>query len=371
MKGWGVFLKEISKLVRKPSVIIILVIAPILIASVGSLMYANYGISNIKLGFVNKNKDPIGNLTVKLIVSFFRGGSIIELNKENYEKALLDGKVQAVIIIPDDFTKKIYAKQQSQLYFIPSPYDLQIAAGIYMVAKSLFNDLEGSMFFDPKVLRYFFVGKGYPAPNIISEGKEPLTLNSVMTPAVVFLSGILVAITLSTMSIVEEREARMFSIYKISNVNYASFAFSVTCAYAILGVFESLIAYIAYHHLTNGTIDIKILFPLIILSNLFYSYVGFIISSVSPNKGVNVLLMAGTLVFVFIASGSLVPLMSMPEWLQNLIEKTVIFNTTLAVRKVQIFDSVSISEQIKNILYSTSIAALVSLFASKYALRRE
>jgi len=371
MRSWGVFLKEISKLVRKPSVVIILIIAPILTVSMVALMYANYGISDVKLGFVNKNKDPIGNLTVKLIVSFFRGGSVIELNKENYEKALLNGKVHAVVIIPDGFTRKVYAKKQSFLYFIPSPYDFQIAAGVYMVAKSLLDDLEGSMFFDPKVLRYFFVGKGYPAPKLISEGKEPLTLNSVMAPAVVFLSGIFVVMALSTLSIVEEKESQMFSIYKISNINYMNFAFFVIFAYTVLGIFESLLAYVAYHYLTGGVIDAKVLFPLIILSNFFYSCVGFTISSISPNKWVNVLLMTGTLVFIFVASGSLVPLMSMPEWLQKLVEKTVIFNTTLAVRKVQIFGDISVYKQIMSIVFSTFVAVVISLLASKYALRRE
>ncbi|MCD6450594.1 MAG: ABC transporter permease [Thermotogaceae bacterium] len=371
MKSWGIFLKELSKLLRKPSVIIILIIAPILIASIGSLMYANYGISNMRLGFVNKNKDPIGGFTVKLIISFFNGGSIIELNEKNYKDALLKGKAHAVIIIPEDFTKKVYAREQSYLYFVPSPYDLQIASGIYIVIKSLFDDLEGSMFFDPKVLKYLFVGKGYPAPDLISEGKIPLSLSSVMAPAVVFLSGVLVVITLSSLSIIEEKEFQMFSIYKISNVNYAGFAFSATLAYALLGMLESMLAYIAYHYLTDGVIDLKILFPLIVLSNLFYSYIGFIISAISPNKGVNVLLMTGTLMFVFMASGSLVPLMSMPEWLQKIIERTVIFNTTLAVRKTQIFGDISVYGQIMNIIIANFIAAVASVFASKYALRRE
>ncbi len=372
MKGLGILTKELSKLLRKPSVILILIAAPLIVAGLGILMYANYGFSNMKLGFVNLNRDPIGGFTVKLILSFFHGGSVVELRKNDYEEKLMNGNVHAVIIIPEDFTKRIYSREQSYLYFVPSPYDLQISAGIFTVIKSLFDDLEGSMFFDPKVLRYLFVGKGYPAPEVIPKrGEKAMSFDSLMAPAVVFLSGILVVITLSSLSIIEERERGLLNLYKVAGVKAPSFAISSILAYATLGMIESIIAYIAFVIFTGCTINPSYLIPLMLISNLFYSALGVIISSLSPNKGVNVLLMTMTLGFVFFASGSLVPMISIPSGLRKIIERTVIFNTTLVVRKVQIFGNVRVMKEFTSMLVSLTVALIGAVISSMYALRRE
>ncbi len=372
MKGIGIFRKEITRLLRKPSVIVILVLAPFLIAGMGVLMYSNYGISGMKLGFVNLNKDPIGGFTVRLILSFFHGSSVIELKEKNYKTALENGEVNAVIIIPEDFTKLLYAKKKSYLYFIPSPYDLQIAAGIYVVISSLFNDLEGSMFFDPKVLRYLFVGKGYPAPEVIPKSKEKaLDFDSVMAPAIIFLSGVLVVITLSSLAIIEEKEKGIVNYYKIADLNPLSFTLNHVLSYSILGILESFVAYGVFSTLTGSFIDIKFLLSLIVITNIFYSIIGFIISSFSPNKGVNVLLMTVCLGFVFFASGSIVPLNSVPKWLSDFIRKTVIFNATIATRKLQIFGEVSLNSEYTTMLISLVLFFLISVLSAKWALRRE
>ncbi len=372
MKGLGIFTKELSKLLSKPSVILILITAPLIVSGLVVLMYADYGLSNMKLGFVNLNTDPIGGFTVKLLLSFFHGSSIVELKSNDYEEKLMNGEVHGVIIIPSDFTKKIYSRQQSYLYFVPSPYDLQISAGIFTVIRSLFDDLEGSMFFDPKVLRYLFVGKGYPAPDLIAKkGGEAMRFDSLLAPAVVFLSGILVVITLSSLSIIEEKERGLLNLYKVASVNPISFTTANIGAYAILGMIESVMAYMAFVLFTGSTIKLSVLIPLIIISNLFYSAIGVVISSLSPNKGVNVLLMTMTLGFVFFASGSLVPMISVPDWLRKPLERTVIFNTTLIVRKVQIFDNVNVNREFLSMLISLVIAFIVAVMSSMYALRRE
>ena len=134
---------------------------------------------------------------------------------------------------------------------------------------------------------------------------------------------------------------------------------------------ESVMAYMAFVLFTGSTIKLSVLIPLIIISNLFYSAIGVVISSLSPNKGVNVLLMTATLVFVFFASGSLMPMLSVPDWLRKPLERTVIFNTTLIVRKVQIFDNVNVNREFLSMLISLAIAFIVAVMSSMYALRRE
>ncbi len=372
MKWKSVFSKEMARVFRKPSVLFVLILTPFLVAGLGIAMYSNYGLENIKLGFVNLNKNPIGGFTVKLIMSFFHGGSVVELGKSNYIDALMKGKVHAVIIIPEDFTDLVYARRQSYLWFIPSPYDLQIAAGIFTVIKSLFDDLEGSMFFDPKVLKYMFVGKGYPSPDLVAKyGKKALTFDSLLAPAVVFLSGVLVVLTLSSLSVVEDRERRLHHMYRIAELSGVGYTYSYVLSYTILGILESSIAYLIFHWLTGTSLPAVHLVLLIILSNLFHAFVGFSISALSPNKGVALLLMTTVLGLVFFSSGTLVPLISVPKTLQSFITNTVIYNITLVIRKAQIFGSVNLRSEYMKILISTLIAGFLSPLAGKSVLRRD
>ncbi len=372
MKWSSVFSKEISRVFRKPSVFLVLILAPFLVAGLGIAMYSNYGLENMKLGFVNLNKDPIGGFTVRLILSFFHGGSVVELSKSNYLEALMKGEVHAVIIIPEDFTDLIYSRKQSYLWFVPSPYDLQIAAGIYTVIKSLFDDLEGSMFFDPKVLRYMFVGKGYPSPDLVVKyGKRALNFDSLLAPAVVFLSGVLVVLTLSSLSVVEDRERRLHHMYRIAELSSLGYTYSYVLSYTILGVMESSIAYFIFHWLTGTSLSTTHLVILVILSNLFHALVGFSISAISPNKGVALILMTTVLGMVFFSSGTLVPLISVPEALRKFITGTVIYNTTLIVRKAQIFGDVNLGPEYLKIVVSILVGGVVSPVFGKMVLRRE
>ncbi len=366
------FRKELSRLFKKPSTFFVLVIAPLLVAGLGVMIYSNYGVKNMKIGFVNLNRDPIGGFTVRLIISFFHGGSVVQLSEKNYENAIMKGKVHAVIIIPEDFTKLLYARKQSYLWFIPSPYDLQIAAGIYTVIKSLFDDLEGSMFFDPKVLRYLFVGKGYPAPKLLPKyGGKALSFDSLLAPAVVFLSGILAVLTLSSLSVIEDREKRLVHIYRIADLGSIPYTISYTMAYALIGMLESSVAYIVYRAVTGTGLPLRDLAVLIVLDNVFHALLGFIISALSPNKGTALMLMTVTLGLVFFSSGTLVPLLSVPEFLRSFIKSTVIYNTTLIMRKVQIFPHANVLREYLIIILSTALTFPIAILSGTKVLRRD
>jgi len=302
-------------------------------------------------------------------MSLFRGGTISYADPD-YEKGLMKGEYNAIVVIPKDFSKDLYAARQTVLSFIPSPVDLQISSVMYQLFRSMFEDLQGSPFFDPQVLRYLFASAGYPAPKLVmSQKEEVLGFKSLLAPIAIFLSAAFVVLALSCNSVVSEKENGLIDIYLSSNLNRVSYTVSKVLSYTILGIFESMIA-CALFILLRVQLPVKLLILLILLNSFFHACIGILLSYLAGTTQTANLFSLSVVVISFFLSGMIVPISSMPRAVQILTKYFPLFLANYTLRKAQIYNLFGTNELVIIAGVSVIVFCLTIVAGTLYFKRR-
>ena len=391
----AVMLKELSRLLKKSSVLIMLLISPFLVAGIALLFYINYDSFNMKVGVLNLDKDERSVISLNFLLRFFKGVYIEKVRERDYIDKLLKGELDAVLVIPEGFMEKVYSREKSEVWYIPSPHDLQISIGAYTALRSVLKDLSGGIFVDVGAMegscirKMLFSYKSYPPPGLHAKrpriggffpppsavlyeppNSRPISFDVLLSPAVILLSGVLAALTLSIHSVIDDEERRLIWIYKTRGLNPVGYAASIVLVYSLVGVLTSSIAYIIDFLMTGTVIPVHIRIPLMFLVSVFYSSLGFVISSFSPNRSSSTLLMVVFAGASFFASGNLITVRSVPEFARGLIESSMIYNANMVLRKVLIFPGVDVHAEMAKVLVWTVGVFSAALVSGYWALRR-
>ncbi|MDK2886869.1 MAG: type transport system permease protein [Thermosipho sp. (in: thermotogales)] len=354
---------ELKRLLNKPINIVLIILLPLIITIASIIFFNGFGVTDVKLGVYNKDNSPLSQFTIKLVMSFFKGGTLTYVD-ENYHKLLEEGKFNAVLIIPSNFTDALYKGQKVNIDFIPSPVDLQLSVGIFNVLNSIFNDLSGSPFFDPKVLRYFFVGEGSPAPQFVPKTKNFSTnFGDLFSPAILFLSTVFLLLSVGILSIVNDRELGLISFFKVNNEKWYKYTFIKFLVLFILGTIVSFVVYFAGYFF-GIKIPFNIFFPLAALGVIFHSSLSLILSSLSPNKTVANILSISIAMFFFFTSGSITPVSTLPKFMFKLATYTPVYKLTYALRNYQL-NGASIINELNYLAIISLITFLLMFFVVK------
>ncbi|ACJ75241.1 conserved hypothetical protein [Thermosipho africanus TCF52B] len=236
---------EFKRLLGKPLNIILIILLPVVLTIASIIFFNGFGVTSIKLGVYNLDNSPLSKFTIKLVMSFFKGGTLTYVDGD-YSRFLQNGELNAVMVIPENFTDALYKGEKVNIDFIPSPVDLQLSVGIYNVLNSVFNDLSGSPFFNPQVLRYLFVSNETPAPSFVPKTKNFKTdFGYLFSPAILFLSVIFIILSIGVLTVVNDRDLGLISIFKVNNEKWYVYGLNKFLALFFLGLFVSIAVYIA------------------------------------------------------------------------------------------------------------------------------
>jgi len=359
---------EIKRMVKRPSSAILMFLIPLAVVVISLLFFNSFNLSNIKLGILNLDKDPLSRFTVGIVMSLFKGQTLFDVGS-NYKDELLEGRYHAVIIIPKNFSSDLYDAKRTEIGFVPSPVDIQLSATIYQVFNSMFEDLEGSPFFNPKVLGYLFAGQGYPAPRLVmKENEEILSVSSLIAPVTLFLSAAVIVLAIGVNNTVEDREIGLLEQYTHMNLSAVEYISGKVIALSLIGVIESLGAYVLL--LLFG---VKVpLLTLLILSSasaVFHSSLGLFVSSCAPSIKVGSIAGTGLVVLSFFLSGVIVPISVLPNFLKKLSNISPLFLANLAVRKQEIY-GISPTHEFTFVILAALVMFAIALFSSSIILRR-
>ena len=394
----AVISKELSRLFKRSSVLIVLIISPFAISVLTILFYINLDVKSMNIGILNLDKDERSIITVTFLMRFFRGAYLEKVNSSNYLQKLIDGELEAVLVIPDGFMEKVYARKKSEVWYIPSPHDLQLSIGAYSILKSLFEDLAGGIFVDMGatksmggscIRRMLFSYKSYPPPDFVSkkpvvEGEFPppsvvfwrppkstkLDFDVLLSPAVILLSGVLAILTLSIHSVIDDRERGLLEVYKVGKMNPYSYAMSNIFAYTIIGILASSMSYVIAYFMSKTLIDPVVRIPVISLISLIYASLGFIISVYSPNRSTANLLMIFFITISILASGNFVAISQMPKFARELVMISPIYNANMIFRKELLFTGAGVSREVINAIAWGVVFFTGAVLSGRYAFRR-
>ncbi|KHC91594.1 hypothetical protein Mc24_06030 [Thermotoga sp. Mc24] len=358
---------ELKRILKKRSSLLMIITAPVLVVLISLLFMQGYNLQTMKLGIYNEDNSIWSSLVMRFIGTILRQENIVKVD-QNYEKLLKEGKLNAVIIIPKGFAAKLYSKQPTQMIFIPSPIDLHLAAAIYNVLDSVLADFQGSAFFDPKVLRYIFTESDYPVPRLTLKDSE-LRFSDLISPFVVFFTAILITVSLASVSTFLDREKNLHEMFLVYNLPAWKYACGKILAYTVVGASVSFIAYTLTVILTGDSLGFLITSVLILLNALLHTSVGFLVSSISPDKSLANILGVSVIGISLFSSGFAIPVSNLPDILRRITMSTPVFRTMYALRVHQLEHTVD-NHSIFVVLLWTVVLFSISVLSGKFVIRR-
>lgn len=324
---------EYKKLFSKPSTYVVLLFVPITFVLISSIFFSSVNTTELSIGIYSKDKSPLSKFTVGVVVSLFRGGTIKYVN-EKYENSLKSGELNAVVVIPEDFTTSLFAGKKTTLKYIPSPVNTELAAAAYIVFKQMFEDLGGGPFFNPKVLREMYTASSVPAPELTTD--KSLDFSEAFAPSIVFIVTMFVGIVIGAGLISHEKELGLFKQLALSKINLTMYFLTKFLVLLSVSIVSGLIAYLVFYSfgLKVSVIYFLILVP---INALFYSSFGLFISTLLPNSISSNIVGSTFAVLFLLSSGTLVSINQVSKSLRKIITSSVIYKSTYIIRNVQFF----------------------------------
>jgi ABC-2 type transport system permease protein len=358
---------ELKRILKKRSSLMMIIASPVLVVLISLLFMQGYNLQTMKLGIYNEDNSIWSSLVMRFIGTILRQENIVKVD-QNYEELLKEGKLNAVIVIPKGFAAKLYSKQPTQMIFIPSPIDLHLSAAIYNVLDSVLADFQGSAFFDPKVLRYIFTESDYPVPRLTLKNSE-LRFSDLISPFVVFFTAILITVSLASVSTFLDREKNLHEMFLVYNLPARKYACGKILAYTVIGASVSFIAYTLTAILIGDNLGFFVTSVLILLNALLHTSVGFLVSSISPDKSLANILGVSVIGISLFSSGFAIPISNLPDILRRIAMSTPVFRTMYALRVYQLEHTID-NRSIFVVLLWTVVLFSISVLSGKFVIRR-
>lgn len=344
---------EYIKLFSKPSTYIVILFVPITFVLISSLFFSSVNTTELSIGVYSKDKSPLSKFTVGVVVSLFRGGTIKYVD-ENYEKLLKNGELNAVVLIPEDFTTSLFAGKKTTLKYIPSPVNTELAAAAYIVFKQMFEDLGGGPFFNPKVLREMYTASSVPAPELITD--KSLDFSQAFAPSIIFIVTMFVGIVIGSGLISYEKEIGIFKPLALSKINVSFYFLLKFLVLFSISTVSGLISYMIFY-IFGLKVPFSYFLLLLPINALFYSSLGLLISVILPNSLSSNIVGSTFAVLFLISSGSLISTNQLYKSLRFLITSSMIYKSTYIIRNIQFFGQ---NSDITRLIFDLSLFSFAS-----------
>lgn len=324
---------DLKRIFSRPSTYFILFLAPVIFVVVGSAFFNSLGATDLNIGVYSMDKSPLSKFTVGVVMSLFQGSTLKYVGPD-YLEELKKGELQAVVVIPDGFTTGLFGGKQTQIIYVPSPVDTHVAAASYLVFRRLFEDLSGGPFFNPKVLQQMYASTSVPAPKLVTE--KTLDFTQAFAPSLIFIITMFVSIMIGSGLIVYDREKNLFRLFSLSNINTYQYIFSKIFSVFVVSVISGTVAYLMFL-ITGFEINAFEVILLIVVTALFHSALGILISTLSTTSFVSNLIGASVSLILLLTSGALTPISSLPRILKEIVSFFPIYSAVYSTRLLQFF----------------------------------
>lgn len=359
---------EFKRVISRPVTYIVLLGLPILFILLGGVFFNSFGADSLKIGVYSEDKSPLSKFTVGVVMSLFHGGTIQYVGPDYVEK-LKNGELNAVVIIPSDFTTSLFSARQTEIRYVPSPVDTQLSAAAYLVFKKLFEDLSGGPFFNPKVLQQMYTSSSVPAPKLVTD--KEVNFSQVFAPSLILLITMFAAMLIGAGSVASDKERGLFLYYSIGKIKSHHYYLAKFTTTFLISFVAGLVSYFIF--LINGVSMSILVVLIIILSNaLFHTALGIAISAFSQNTMSSNLIAAILGVLLLFSSGSLMPVSSLPEIGKKILNVIPIYKSVYLLRIAQLFSTESDFKVIifKNLLFSI-VGASIFVALSIVCIKKE
>ncbi|HSR18804.1 MAG TPA: ABC transporter permease [Ignavibacteriaceae bacterium] len=312
--------KEIRQLKRDKRMLYVLFVFPLILLVIFG--YAiNFAVHHIQIAVYDRDKSEYSRDFVNRLTSSNYFDLAGYVDSENKIREILDkGKVQAVIVIPEDLSRNIYFDKEAQVQILVEGVNANTAA----VVSNYMNIASAT--FSQKITQEALAVKGRNLDIPIS--LEPrfwynpdLNSTKFLIPGLISMILIMTAVISIALSIVREKEKGTIEQINVSPLSSIELLVGKTIPYTVIALFVASIILLAGYILFGMPIrgNIFLLFFATLIFLFATLNLGILVSTISDSQ--QVAFQISTLISLlpsFILSGFIFPIESMPPAIQIL-----------------------------------------------------
>lgn len=352
--------------------LLMLVLLPVVLASISSITSDTGGYSNLRIGIVNEDKTFVGLFFVQYATSMLKGENIVQLSSRSEIDSVIDD-LDGVFVIPRGFANNLLFQEPSELIFIPNPGSMQTAVAIYQVMSNVLREFKAlPVVADPEFMKTVDIDPNYVAPSLSVEGitESRLSFSSLLFPIVLVTTIMFVSTVGAATGIFEDRRSGVIDLLRLSNVGALEYTGAKVLSFTVFSTIQVLI------FITAGS-----LFGLQIASNLFlyiavievfillFTSIGILIGTIFNSARSAQLTSVSIVTTVLILSGILIPHSMFPEWLEIFSKNLPVTSLLVALQGISMLDF-SLSKVIAPSILNLSLAVVIVLLGG-IVVRRE
>ncbi|PNS42574.1 ABC transporter permease [Mesotoga sp. B105.6.4] len=352
--------------------LLMLVLLPVVLASISSITSDTGGYSNLRIGIVNEDKTFVGLFFVQYATSMLKGENIVQLSSRSEIDSVIDD-LDGVFVIPRGFANNLLFQEPSELIFIPNPGSMQTAVAIYQVMSNVLREFKAlPVVADPEFMKTVDIDPNYVAPSLSVEGitESRLSFSSLLFPIVLVTTIMFVSTVGAATGIFEDRRSGVIDLLRLSNVGALEYTGAKVLSFTVFSTIQVLI------FITAGS-----LFGLQIASNLFlyiavievfillFTSIGILIGTIFNSARSAQLTSVSIVTTVLILSGILIPHSMFPEWLEIFSKNLPVTSLLVALQGISMLDF-SLSKVIAPSVLNLSLAVIIVLLGG-IVVRRE
>jgi len=316
--------KEFKQLLRDKRLLFVILFFPIFLLVIFG--YAvNFDVKNIQIAVLDKSNTVLSRTFVNSFLSSNYFQLAKQLNNDSEIKPTLDRKhAQVVLVIPNDFSKKIHThKEPAKIQFLIDGVDGNTAT----IIKNYVNgaSTKFALKLQKELAQKFGIKLSYP---ILLEPifwfNPNLQTTKFLIPGLIAMILIITAVISVSLSLVKEKELGTIEQINVSSINSFELLLGKSAPYIMVAFLDAVlilaVGYIFFDVVVKGS------YFLLFISTLIYiiasTSIGILISVVSETQQIAFTMATfATMLPSVILSGFIFPIESMPvviQWLTNI-----------------------------------------------------
>jgi len=307
----AIVIKEFFHILRDPRSLTLVFIIPLVMIFI--LGYSiSYDLNRVEVAVIDLSQSRLSRRLVQAFaaspVFVVRGGAGRGLSLAAAEDLLRRGKIREIIVIPQDFSRRLQAGRRGDIGRIIDGSDVNVANLVYQYGERILLDFNAAL-----------LGAGVPAGSLLRIGTK-VYFNPEARSQFFFIPGLVAVILLmisamlTSLSIARERESGSIALLFISPLRSGEIIVGKTVPYIIValldGAFILLFARFWFGIPLRGSLLVLLLFALLyIVTGLS---LGILISTTAPTQRTAMLAtLLITMLPSFLLSGFIFPLDSL------------------------------------------------------------
>ncbi len=309
--------KEIIQIFRNKTMLPLIFLVPIVQLLVLSYT-ATFEMKNIELCIVDKNLSEES----RLLSSKFQGSPFYRISEGTFsdreiDRMLFRGDADAVLVIPQDFSKELESGSKAEIQLLIDAVNSSSAGLIKAYTSSVIADYQQQIV----VRKTNLSNERFNPLSVISRFwyNPELDYKTYMVPGILVILVTMIAIFLTAMNIVREKEIGTMEQINVTPIRKYAFIIGKLLPSLVIALFELAFGLLLGKLLFDIPIigSIPLLFGFTTVYLLVVLSLGLLISTLSSNQQQVMFVTFFVMLLFILMSGIFTPTESMPEWAQK------------------------------------------------------